>query len=156
MLRKQLLLASLLLFSCSAHAQLVKQPYYYQIISNDDKTVDFVIGLYTATIQYFDDGKFPAYTCIKGAVINQSHKDDLKWNDFKINILLKSGTLIRNYLPNSPDGVYACNYTVPKDSTHYQFFCFHSKFLKEDVDKVWLMTGGDDQIFSLRYDENDK
>ena len=154
MFKKQLLLATLLLISVFSHAQSNK-PFYYELISNDSKTTDFVFGFYPFTYSYVQSKDVDPYTSVKAAVINNAKKNDLKWNDYKINILLKTGKLIRSYSTVAKDGDYACNYTVDGGTTHYQYFCFHSKFDNEDIDKVWLVLG-DDQIFNLVYDKNDK
>ena len=154
MLKKQLLLAGLLLMSAIGLGQQVKKPYYYQTINNGDKSVDFVFGFYPATLQYFESKEFPAYTSVRSAIFNKSAKQSLKWNDFRVDVLLKSGNLIRNYAPFSKEGIYGCTYTVPADSTHYQVFCFHTKFIESDIDKVWLQMS-DDEIFGLTYDKNE-
>ena len=153
MFRKQLIIVVLLL-SCAAHAQQTKQPYYYQTVNSADKAINFVFGLYPATISYFEGKDFPPYTSIRGAVVNQSAKDSLKWNNFKVDILLKSGQLVSNYMPFSKDGPFACNYTVSKDSTHYQIFCFHTKFISTDIDRVWLQMSTD-EIINLVYEKNE-
>ena len=144
-------LTGLLLVCTLVHAQ--KKPYFYQTVSNEDKSIDFVFGLYPATINYFEGKDFPPYTAIRGAVLNRAKGKELAWGCY-VNILLKSGDLIRNYTPSSKDGPYACSYNVSSDSTHYQFFCFHAKFTDQDIDKAWLGMN-DDQIFKLAYDKND-
>ncbi len=154
MFKKQLLLSCLLLLSLTGSGQQVKYPYYYQEVSNANKTVDFVFGLYPATIHYYEGKDFPAYTSMRTAIFNKSSKDTLKWKNFKVDILLKSGTLISNYVPFSKEGPFGCDYTVLADSTHYQLFCFHTQFTEPEIDKVWLMMS-DDEIFSLTYDKNE-
>ena len=130
-----------------------KNPFFYEEISNDSKSTNFVFGFYPSSYQYIEDPKVQAYATIKSAVINNS-ADSLKWNNYKLLILLKSGKLIRSYTTVAESGDYACNYTVTGSTTHYQYYCFHSKFIKEDIDKVWLVMG-DDQIFPLIYDKNE-
>ena len=134
--------------------QQVKYPYYYQAVNNGNKTIDFVFGFYPATTHYNESKDFPAYTYIRGAVFNKSSKETLKWNNFKVDILLKSGKLISNYTPFSKDAPYRCDYVVMADSTAYQLYCFHTQFAKEDIDKVWLLMS-DDEIFNLTYDKNE-
>ena len=152
MAKTQVLTLILLVFCGFAHAQ-NKQPYYYQTVNNADHTIDFAFGLYPATINYFEGKDFPAYTAIRSAVINKAKKEELKWG-CQLNILLKSGALIRNYTPSSKEGPYACVYSVSSDSTHYQFFCFHTKFTDKDIDKIWLAMN-DDEIFKLEYEKNE-
>ena len=153
MFKKQLLLAGLLCWTVIASAQ--NNPFYYELISNDSKTINFVFGLYPSTYEYIEGKEVDPYTSIKGAIINNAKDNDLKWNDYKISILLKSGKLIRSYSTVAKDGNYSCNYTVTGGATHYQYFCFHTKFNTDDIDKAWL-TMTDDQIFGLLYDKNDK
>ena len=152
MFKKQLLLAGLLLLSLTSDAQ-KKNPFYYELISNDSKTTNFVFGFYPTTYTFEETKDVEGFTHIKGAVINNA-TGSLSWNDYKINILLKSGKLLRSYSTVAKDGDFACNYSVKGSETHYQYFCFHNKFTNNDIDKVWLVLG-DDQIFSLLYDKNE-
>ncbi len=152
MFRKQLMLVALLLLSIAANAQ-KKNPFYYELISNDSKTINFVFGFYPTTYSYVEGKDVDPYTSVKAAVINNA-KNSLDWNNYKIMIMLKSGKLIRSYTTVAKDGDYSCEYNVKGSETHYQYFCFHNKFTNEDIDKVWLVMG-DDQIFNLMYDKND-
>lgn len=152
MIKKQLLLACMLLLSLVSSAQ-KKNPFYYELISNDSKTINFVFGFYPTTYSYVEGKDVDPYTSVKAAVINNA-KGSLTWNDYKINILLKSGKLIRSYSTVAKEGDYACNYSVSGGDTRYQYFCFHTKFTNEEIDKVWLVMG-DDQIFNLAYDKNE-
>ncbi len=154
MFKKQLLFSILFLTSFPVFSQEVKYPYYYQVVNNGDKTVDFVFGLYPATIHYTEGKDFPPYTSVRTAIFNKSSKDTLKWRDFKLDILLKSGKLISNYVPFSKTAPYGCNYAVAADSTAYQLYCFHTRFTREEIDKVWLLMS-EDEIFSLTYDKNE-
>ena len=154
MFKKQVLLAGFLLLSVLSKAQSGK-PFYYESISNDSKSIDFVFGFYPSTYSYNETKDVDGFTSIKTAVINNAKRNDLKWNDYKIMILLRTGKMLRSYSTVAKDGDYACNYTVDGGTTHYQYFCFHNKFTNEDIDKVWLIMG-DDQIFNLVYDKNDE
>ncbi|MCD6012836.1 MAG: hypothetical protein K0Q79_2698 [Flavipsychrobacter sp.] len=152
MFKKQLMLAALLLLSIASNAQ-KKNPFYYELISNDSKTINFVFGFYPTTYNYVEGKDVDPYTNVKAAIINNA-KNSLDWNNYKIMILLKNGKLIRSYTTVAKDGDYACEYNVKGSETHYQYFCFHHKFTNEDMDKVWLVMG-DDQIFNLAYDKNE-
>ena len=152
MFKKQLLLAGLLFVALASNAQ-AKNPFYYELIANDSKTTNFVFGFYPASYTYEETKDVDGFTSIKSAVINNA-KGSVAWNDYKINILLKDGSLIRSYSTVAKDGQYACNYSVPGGETHYQYFCFHTRFTSNDIDKVWLVMG-DDQVFSLLYDKNE-
>ena len=126
-------------------------PYYYTRINNPTKTVNFLLGLYTTC--YLDQltaSDSVPYTRIKAAIINDG-TNDLKWNNYKVYILLKSGELIRNYTTAATDGDYACTYVVSNGATHHQYFCFHSTFTSDDISKVWFALAGDDQLFDLEY-----
>jgi hypothetical protein len=153
MFKKQLVLVGLTLMSLISNAQ-AKSPFFYELIANDSKTTNFVFGFYPSSYTYEETKDVDGFTSIKAAVINNA-KGSLPWSDYKINILLKDGKLLRSYSTVAKDGQYACNYTVTGGDTHYQYFCFHNKFTSDDIDKVWLVLG-DDQIFSLLYDKNDK
>jgi hypothetical protein len=156
MFKKQLILLTLVLLSFGATAQTdkaKKNPFYYELISNESKTTNFVFGFYPTTYTWEESKDVEGFIHIKAAVINNA-KGALDWSNYKINILLKSGKLLRSYTTVAKDGDFACNYTVKGNETHYQYFCFHTKFTAEDIDKVWLVLG-DDQIFSLVYDKNE-
>lgn len=151
-MKKNLLLLGFLLLSFSSFAQ-TKNPFYYELITNDTKTINFVFGFYPTTYTYTESAGQDPFTSIKGAVINNA-KSSYEWKDYKICILLKSGKLIRSYTTVAKDGDYDCTYSAGAGQTHYQYFCFHTKFSDKDVDKVWLVMG-DDQIFALVYDKNE-
>jgi hypothetical protein len=156
MLKKHLILALLVLLAFGANAQsgsTKKNPFYYELISNDSKTTNFVFGFYPTTYTWEESKDVEGFLHIKAAVINNA-SGALEWNNYKINILLKSGKLLRSYTTVAKDGDFACNYTVKGSTTHYQYFCFHTKFTADDIDKVWLVLG-DDQIFNLLYDKNE-
>ncbi len=154
--RKHLVLIGLMLWSVIAHAQ-KSNPFYYELISNDSKTTNFVFGFYPNSYSYVESKEVDPYTSVKAAVINNSTQS-LKWNNYKVVILLKNGKLIRSYTTAATDGDYACNYTVDaagaKGTTRLQYFCFHTKFTAEDIDKVFLEIS-DNQIFGLMYDKNE-
>ena len=152
MFKKIFFLVCFIFLSIAVNAQ-KGSPFFYELISNDSKTINFVFGFYPSSYNYVESKDVEAYTNIKAAVINNAKDHGLKWNDYKINILLKSGVLIRSYTTAAEDGDYACNYSVAGETTHYQYFCFHTKFTSSDIDKVWLVMG-DDQIFNLVYDKN--
>ena len=139
----------LISFMCQSQP---KQAFYYELISNESKSTNFVFGFYPESYKYEESANIDPFTSIKAAVINNA-KSSLTWNDYKICILLNSGKLIRSYTTVATSGDYNCKYTVPASTTHYQYFCFHSKFKSLDIDKVWLVMG-DDQIFNLIYDAN--
>ncbi len=156
MFKKQLILAVLVLLTFGAMAQsgtTKKNPFYYELISNESKTTNFVFGFYPTTYTWEESKDIEGFTHVKAAVIN-SATGALEWNNYKINILLKSGKLIRSYTTVAKEGDFACNYIIKGSETHYQYFCFHTKFTADDINKVWLVLG-DDQIFNLMFDKNE-
>ena len=80
MFKKQVLLAGFLLLSVLSKAQSGK-PFYYESISNDSKSIDFVFGFYPSTYSYNETKDVDGFTSIKTAVINNAKRNDLKWND---------------------------------------------------------------------------
>ena len=148
---KKLLLPCLLSLSLAATAQ--KKPFFYELISNDNKTINFVFGFYPSSLTYIESKEVESYTSIKSAVINKAN-DSLEWKDYKVIVLLKSGRLISSYITVAETGDYDCTYTVPGSVTHYQYYCFHTKFAEDDIARVWLVMG-DDQLFSLLFDKNE-
>lgn len=153
MIKKKLNLVALLFLSIAANAQ-DAVPFYYQVVSNPSKTINFVFGFYPTTYSYVEGKDLEPYTSVKAAVINNAD-NSIYWNNYKIMILLKSGKLIRSYTTVAKTGDYSCEYNVKSGETHHQYYCFHKKFTNEDIDKVWLVMG-DDEIFNLLYDKNER
>ena len=142
-----------LCFVSSVMAQ--KIVYYSTIISNPDKTIDFDFGFYPSTAQYVEPAGVKGYTMVRGAVINTKTAKPLEWKSYKIYVYLKSGKLIRNYTTKAETGDYAVSYVVATGVTRYQEFCFSTKFLLEDIEKVWLVMG-DSEFFELYRKESEK
>ena len=127
-------------------------PYYFTSISNADKTINYVFGLYVVChLEQATSSDNTPYTRIYAAVINNSKTNDLDWDNYKVYILTKTGKLIRSYKTAATDGEYLCTYKVPQGTTHHQYFCFHYSFAAADIDKVWLVLSGDDSMFNLSY-----
>lgn len=125
--------------------------YYLGVFSNEGNTIKFTIGAYPNSISQSKrtDGTF--YTAMKVAVINNEKAEPIVWNDYKIYILLKDGTLFYNFLTNATNNDYSCKYTVNPGETHIQFFCFEKLFTNPEVDKVWLSLGDNKFLPLIRY-----
>ncbi len=72
------------------------QGFYYENISTPDKSIDILYGFYTGTIEGMERKDGSVYTVGQIGLINKS-KQDFKWNDYKLYILLKNGDLFYNY-----------------------------------------------------------
>lgn len=129
------------------------QAFYYENISTPDKSVDFLFGFYTATIEGMERKDGSVYTVAQIALINKS-KEDFKWNDYKVYILLKNGDLFYNYKTEAKDenSDYACIFNLKGGSTMKKWVCFEKKFTAKDIDKVWL-SFNDYKFFQLLYSE---
>jgi hypothetical protein len=132
-----------------------KTKVYWEVISNDSKTIDYTIGVYPGSYAYFQPDGIDPYATLTMRVINKG-SETLKWNEHsRVFILLKNGTLMCNYLTAATDGDKVCSYSVFKDETHEQTLCYGEKFDVADIDKMWIYDAPHDQIFSLVYDELD-
>lgn len=82
------------------------------------------------------------------AIINRKGANTFKWDDYKIYILLKDGTLFYNYTTTAKDGELACRWSVEADANHIQYVCFEKAFDVDNIERVWLSMG-DDKFFEL-------
>lgn len=117
------------------------QGFYYENISTPDKSIDFLYGFYTSTLEGIERKDGSIYTVAQIALINKS-KEDFKWNDYKVYVLLKNGDLFYNYKTEAKDEAsdYACIFNLDK------------KFSEKDIDKVWL-SFSDYKFFKLIYSD---
>lgn len=136
------------LSSVSNSAKAQNESYYYELIANPTKTVNFLIGFYYTRNEYItrDDGT--GYTKVRMAIINRKGANTFKWDDYKIYILLKDGTLFYNYTTTAKDGELACRWSVEADANHIQYVCFEKAFDVDNIERVWLSMG-DDKFFEL-------
>jgi hypothetical protein len=123
-------------FQNSAMAQTTD--YYLGVFSNTTNTIKFTIGVYPNSVNQSKKNDGTLYTAMRVALVNNEFADTIKWNDFKIYILLKDGTLFYNFLTNAQYGEYACKYQVAPGTTHMQYYCYDKIFIAGEVDKVWL------------------
>jgi len=127
--------------------------YYFAHMSNPDKTKDYLFYFFPDKIEYGTASDSTKYTRIGTVVMNKANQG-LEWDDYKVRILLKSGQLVSNYKTAAKDGLFACNYTVEKGVNHTQFYCFHTQFSLDDINKVWLVLN-DEKVFELTKDEDE-
>ena len=148
-MKKLILPFILLLIAGTAFSQ---TKVYYEIISNDSKTIDYTIGVYPGSYEYKQPDNVTPYSMLTMRVVNNG-SDVLYWNEHnRIFILLKDGTMICNYKTVAQDGRNANGYTVYKGEKHEQDICFGEKFDISDIEKVFIYDASHDQIFSLMYD----
>ncbi len=112
--------------------------YYLGVFSNTSNTIKFTIGAYPNTISQSKRSDGTIFSAMRIAIVNNEKAEPIVWNDYKMYILLKDGTLFYNFLTNATTGDYACKYTVPTGETHLQYICFEKIFSAADIDKVWL------------------
>ena len=152
MFQKYLVLASFLLASGLSKAQ--NNPFYYEHIFNELKTINFVFAFYPSSYQNFELREKDTCTTFKSVTINKA-ATSLNWNDYKLRVLLKDGRQANSLIATAKEGRLACSYSVPVGETHTQFFCFHEKFTGGDISKIWLVME-DDKKFELELYKDDK
>jgi hypothetical protein len=91
-------------------------PFYYEVISNPSKTIDYSIGFYHTIYSSSKASDNKEYVTFSGAVINNSAYS-LDWNNYHMIVLLKNGDLAFNYITAAESGEYDCTFTVaPKET----------------------------------------
>lgn len=130
------------------HAQQKKNdPVYIQNISNEKKTVDFVIGVYPNTFHWNKDINATSMTL---RILNRSEKEYV-WDDFKIFLFLRDKTILYNYTTEDKDGEYVCFYSLTKEGdVHNQTLVFRKRFRLSYVKSVWV-SFGDNNFVELIY-----
>lgn len=143
----------LVLFVLLLTQKVYSQGFYYENISTPDKSIDFLYGFYTSTLEGIERKDGSVYTVAQIALINKS-KEDFKWNDYKVYVLLKNGDLFYNYKTEAKDEAsdYACIFNLKSGATVKKWVCFEKKFTEKDIDKVWL-SFNDYKFFKLIYSE---
>ena len=134
-----LFLALYLVLACKTHVHAQQtNEYYLGVFSNSTNTIKFTMGAYPHSINQSKKNDGTLYSAMRVALVNNEKADPIEWNDFKIYILLKDGTLFYNFLTNATTGEYACKYQVAPGTTHMQYYCFDKIFAASDIDKIWL------------------
>ncbi len=154
---KKLLLISIIglnmLFALKIQAQMTaKDPVYLESIANSSKTINFIAGIYPKTYIYSEANSNSKLTL---KILNKS-KDEYKWKDYKVYIMLNDNTLFHNYTTKSETGDYACTYTISGDEgVHEQILCFTPKFDVNEIKYMWI-SFADDSFIKLLYVEGKK
>ncbi|WP_018344709.1 hypothetical protein [Cytophaga aurantiaca] len=115
--------------------------YYLGVFSNTTGTIKFTMGVYPSSINQSKKNDGTLYSVMSVALVNNEKAEPIEWNDFKIYILLKDGTLVYNFLTTATTGEYACKYQVAPGTTHMQYYCYDKIFSATDIEKVWLHFG---------------
>ena len=129
------------------------QGFYYEEISTPDKSIDLLFGFYSGNMERMERKDGSIYTVAQIGLINRG-KEDFKWNDYKVYVLLKNGDLFYNYKTEAKDenSDYACIFNLKSGATVKKWVCFEKKFSEKDIDKVWLSLN-DYKFFKLLYSD---
>ena len=147
-LNTPLIFIFLLYISDNLVAQIKKNdPVYVQTISNESKTIDFVIGLYPNTFHW--NKKLNA-TTMTLRILNRGNQD-YEWKDFKIFLFLRDKTILYNYTHEDKSGEYSCFYSVSKEGgINDQTLIFRKKFRLSYIKSVWV-SFADNNFIELLY-----
>ena len=139
-MKKRFLIPILFLCMILFHNTVIAQTadYYLGVFSNTTNTIKFTIGVYPNSINQSKKNDGTLYSAMRVALVNNELAEPIEWNDFKIYILLKDGTLFYNFLTTATTGEYACKYQVAPGTTHLQYYCYDKVFTEVDIEKVWL------------------
>ncbi len=148
---KTFLLALFTLFCVVAKAA---DPFYYEVISNPTKTIDYSIGFYHNVYTISTASDNADYVAYSGAIINNS-TSELSWYDYHIAVQLKSGELVFNYLTAATSGEYDCSFTLDSKETRHTKFCFHTVFKPSEIQNIYRVNKSTMKAFQLMLsDEN--
>jgi len=129
-------------------------PFYFTVLSNNDKTVNYNVGVYhVCHIDHLSANDGSPCTRIRAGIINNA-SGNLEWKDYKVRIQLKSGKHYDSYATLEANGDTAGNHTIAAGQSYYPYYCFHAPFSSDDIDKMWLVLN-DEKTFELTY-SNDK
>lgn len=142
---KTLLIAFFAAFCLSSNAA---DPFYFEVISNPGKTVDYSIGFYHTVYTISTASDNADYVAYSGAIINNS-TSMLLWSDYHIAVQLKNGSLIFNYITAATSGEYDCTFSLDSKETHHTKFCFHTVFKPNEIEKVYLFNKSTMKAFEL-------
>lgn len=121
-----------------AAPQEVKEPYFSQVVTTPDKTLNFNIFVFHYKYRWVESPKEGNYSTVSMVVQNKNQTKPLKWVDYKIYFLLKDGTLFHNYTTVAKTGNYACKYTVEPGKQRAQLLCIARKFKASQIERVWV------------------
>ncbi|UCH92987.1 MAG: hypothetical protein JSV88_22220 [Candidatus Aminicenantes bacterium] len=138
-MKTKIILVILLFAFVSGPAAETKEPYFSQVIATPDKTsLNFNIFVFHHKYRWVESKTEGNYSTVSMVIQNQKNAKPFKWEDYKVHLLLKDGTLFHNYTTKAASGNYACKYTVEPAQQHVQLICFGKKFSPEDVERAWL------------------
>ncbi len=112
--------------------------YFSQVITTPDKTLNFNLFVFHEKYRWVESKTEGNYSTISLVIQNQNKEQAIKWEDYKIFLLLKDGTLFHNYTTVAKTGNFMCSYEVAPGGQHVQMICFGKKFKPEDVERAWL------------------
>ena len=145
-----LFLCILVSFSLNKLSAQIKatDPVYVNTISTSDLSIDLTVGLYPLTYKY---EKAYDYSILTLKILNDSKKD-FDWNDYRVFILLRDGTLFSSYKTKSEKGEYLNKYIIDSGDLHTQTVCFGRAFDVDDIKYAWL-SWVEEKFFTLPYVE---
>lgn len=124
-------------------------PVYIEVISNNSKSINFILGVYPKTYSWSEALQASQLTM---RILNNA-SDDYFWNDYKVYILLKDNTLFYNYKTKAETGEYACTYTIKGNGGfNDQTMSFDKKFDIKDIKSMWV-SFSDNTFIELLYSE---
>lgn len=138
--------------SISMYAQQKRSdPVYIQNISNKEKTIDFVIGVYPKTFHWNKNRSFSSMTL---RLLNRSSVE-YAWENFKIFLFLRDKTFLYNFTTEDKEGEYACFYVLEKEGgVHEQTLIFRKKFRLTHIKTVWV-SFADNNFVELIYSQGE-
>jgi hypothetical protein len=120
------------------YAQKSKEPYFSQVVTTPDKTLNFNIFVFHYKYKWIESSTEGNYSTVSMVIQNKNQTKTLKWVDYKIYLLLKDGTLFHNYTTVAKSGNYSCKYSVGPGQSNVQILCFSKKFKPNQVERVWI------------------
>jgi hypothetical protein len=120
------------------YPQKSKEPYFSQVVTTPDKTLNFNIFVFHHKYRWVESSTEGNYSTVSMVIQNKNQTKTLKWEDYKIYLLLKDGTLFHNYTTVAKSGNYDCRYSVEPGQSHVQLLCFGKKFKSNQVERIWI------------------
>lgn len=112
--------------------------YFSQVVTTPDKALNFNMFVFHEKYRWVESRTEGKYSTVSLVVQNKNQDKDLKWEDYKIFIMLKDGTMFHNYTTVAKTGNYMCKYDVDPGGQRAQILCFSKKFNPEDVERIWI------------------
>jgi|GEM_PF-701052 len=115
-----------------------KEPYFSQVVTTPDKTLNFNIFVFHYKYRWIESPTEGNFSTVSMVIQNKNQTKTLKWEDYKIYVLLKDGTLFHNYTTVAKSGNYSCRYSVGAGKQHVQVLCFAKKFTPSQIERIWV------------------